>query len=185
MGQFSVEKTRAARVSSQWKSTVNLWPSLTKLLAKRLSRCDESAENNRLGPVLKQAFQNLQQSYNLGIRRTTCVERFRHRDQFDKLGAFFGIGSCGSRFEITLIEKTFVLIKDDRLHCLFVRDPALAIAQRTRSSRRRRPHAAHKRERSPESQPPAPLVRASPLCDAKAIVQDAILEGGKIAGEFE
>jgi hypothetical protein len=90
-----------------------------------------------------------------------------------------------SRFEVTLIEKTFVLIKDDRLHCLFVRDPAEAIAQRTCGSRRRRPNAAHKRERSPESQPPAPLVGAGPLRDSKAIVQHTILEDGKIASEFE
>ena len=103
---------------------VGLGEALRKLVAKRLSRCDELAENNRLGPVLKQGLQNLQQSDNLGIRRTTCIERLRHRDQLSKLGAFFRVGSCSSRFEIPLIEKAFVLIKDDRLHCLFVGDPA-------------------------------------------------------------
>ena len=137
---------------------------------------DEAAEHDGIGTVSDQWLEQLRNGVELRIGG--LGQALGLRDEGGERSVLF---EAGGRLDIDGV--AFVGIVVEHLFFKPIGIGGKAIAQRARRGSGRRANAAHQRQRAPECQPPATLIRSGALDHAKAVIKHGVMERAVSIGQ--
>ena len=130
---------------------------------------DETAEDDGVGALGDERFQDFDSRFELRIRRTG--QPLGPRDEPRERSRFF---QARRRLHIERVRFVGIVIK----YLLFepLRICSKTVTKRAERGGRRRADAAHQRQGAPKGKPSPPLIRPGALNDAEAVVEHRIVE---------